>query len=126
MAEPLVRSFASTAELVEVLARELREAAAATQPWQRDLAPGDRIAYAYRYEGGQQLTIYFEVLSQDGPSLKASRMWGRGYSTACPEGELGTMFRCNALVTLTPAAWEAARCQGWPPIDFTQFGYERI
>jgi hypothetical protein len=125
MAEPLLRSFASTAEFHETMAREAREAAEAVQPWQRDLAPGDRIAYAYAYEGGQELTIYFEVLPADGPRLKASRMWGRGYSTACPEGELGSMWRCNALVTLTPAAWEMARCQGWPPIDFTQYGYER-
>lgn len=126
MAEPLIRSFASTAELVDTLAREEREAAAAMRPWQRELAPGERIAYAYRYVGGRELTIYFEVLLLAGPRLKASRMWGRGYSTACPEGELGSMWRCNALITLTPAAWEAARCQGWPPIDFTQFGYDRI
>jgi hypothetical protein len=124
--EPLIRSFASNAEFHETMAREAREAAAAMQPWQRDLQPGDRIAYAYAYEGGQELTIYFHVLPPEGPWLKASRMWGRGYSTACPEGELGAMWRCNALVTLTPAAWEAARCQGWPPIDFTLFGYERI
>jgi hypothetical protein len=130
MAEPLIRSFASNAEMVETMAKEEREAAAAMQPWQRDLMPGERIAYAYAYKGGPraqpgELTIYFEVLVPD-HRLKASRMWGRGYSTACPEGEFGTMWRCNALITLTPAAWEAARCQGWPPIDFTQFGYARL
>jgi hypothetical protein len=123
--EPLLRHFASTAEMVATLTKEDREAAEAVLPWQRDLQPGDRIAYAYALESGE-LTIYFEVLPADGPRLKASRMWGRGYSTGCPEGELGSMWRCNALITLTPAAWEAARCQGWPPIDFTQFGYERI
>ena len=114
MPEPLVRGFA---EMVEALANDEREAAAAMQRWQRQLAPGERIAYAYALQGGRELTIYYEVLSSYGPRLKASRMFGRGYSTACPEGELGTMWRCNALITLTPVAWEAARCQGWPPID---------
>jgi hypothetical protein len=129
MAEPLIREFASAAEMDEARAQDERAAAAAMQPWQRRLAPGARVAYAFAYAGGpraepRELTVYFEVLPTDGPRLKASRMYGRGYSTACPEGEFGSMWRCNALITLTPAAWEAARCQGWPPIDFTQF-YDR-
>ncbi len=77
MPEPLLRSFATTEEFISHLQNEEREAAAAMLPWQRNLVPGDRIAYAYRYEGGEEITIYFELLTPDGPKLKASRMWGK-------------------------------------------------
>jgi hypothetical protein len=86
MHEPLLRSFASTAELVATLVREEREAAAAMQPWQRALAPGNRIAYAYAWEGGQELTIYFEVLPAEGPRLKASRNVGTRLFDRLPGG----------------------------------------
>lgn len=124
MAEPIIRSFASGADFVATLEREEREAASAMQPWQRELEPGDRIAYAYQCAGGEEITIYFEILTPE-QRLKATRMWGRGFSIHCVEGELGSMWRCNALVQVNPVAWEMARCRGWPWIDFGLLGFER-
>ncbi len=64
------------------------------------------------------LAIYYQILEStrepDEPPLPANRREVMGYSSACPEGEYGTIHIATIWDVIAADAFEKARHDGWP------------
>lgn len=113
----------------------MQRADEAVQPWQTVAKPGD---YYVRVDRDLGITIYGELLDPtvpadtdhaydagdleeireeakiyDEPHMKHYR-WGRHFSVACEDGELGDVHVSTIDTFLTKALFEAARAARWP------------
>jgi hypothetical protein len=116
-----VRSFDTAEQLFEALAEDKKAADAKVEDWQLKVTPG---AYAWADIADYDLTIYYEIikleLEEGDEPLPAGYRWTRGYSQACPKGELGSVHVSMLGGTISKEIFEAARELKWPRVIFRQ------
>jgi len=110
------------------LAEQRKRSDSSVEEWQLALKPGD---YAFRWwntEGSDRvdpsslstITLYYEIIEspyeEDRGRLTASYRLVTGYSTVCPEGEMGTVHVGHLHGMLTKEEFETAKEFGWPSI----------
>ncbi|MGY5854067.1 MAG: hypothetical protein RTU92_10905 [Candidatus Thorarchaeota archaeon] len=96
-------------EAMDIIDRQKREAAQATLEWQWKLInPG---TYAIRIAG--DLLIFTEVLEDYKEVDMQGFIYGKHYSIACPQGELGDTHRACFLAVITEKMFKAAKNCGW-------------
>ncbi len=83
---------------------------ARVQPWQAELESGD---YCRRL--GPGFFIYHEILPNPEPRAEGLEHYRftRGYSVACPRGELGDIHVSTVESRVTEKEFERARSLGW-------------
>ncbi len=96
-------------EAEEIMDRQRIDAAQATLNWQWELInPG---TFAIRIAHG--LLIFSEILEDYKEVGMQGFIFGKHYSIACTQGELGDAHRSTFLVMITKEMFEAARNLGW-------------
>ncbi|MHA2023572.1 MAG: hypothetical protein ACTSWQ_07910 [Candidatus Thorarchaeota archaeon] len=96
-------------EAEEILGRQKREADQGTLNWQWELInPG---TYAIRIASG--LLIFSEIMEDYKEIGMQGFVFGKHYSVACVEGELGDAHRATFLAVITREMFEAAKNLGW-------------
>jgi len=94
---------------MEIVDRQKREADQGTLTWQWELInPG---TYAIRIAGG--LLIFSEILEDYKEVGMQGFVFGKHYSVACAQGELGDAHRATFLAVITQEMFEAAKNLGW-------------
>jgi hypothetical protein len=114
-------NFNGVDNLFDTIAETRIEAFNAMQEWHAELRPGDKVLVLY-----SEFPIFQEVLEEPAETREASRkfpqyMWVRAYSLPCPEGEVSSVCRCNAVCNLTEEEWAVFKEAGWL-IDETTWG----
>ncbi|TFG98947.1 hypothetical protein E4H12_04470 [Candidatus Thorarchaeota archaeon] len=96
-------------EAMEILDRQKREADQHTLNWQWELiTPG---SFAIRIADG--LLIFSEILEDYKEVGMQGFVYGKHYSIACVQGEIGDAHRATFLAVITQEMFEAARNLGW-------------
>jgi len=94
---------------MEILDRQKREADQGTLTWQWELInPG---TYAIRIVSG--FLFFSEILEDYKEVGMQGFVYGKHYSVACTQGELGDAHRATFLAVITQEMFEAARNLGW-------------
>lgn len=130
-----VETYATTEELLASMTSAREAADESIQPWQRELKPGDKVVRLYG-----DLVIFGQLLDVlelerqeydlDDPEEAAqcaemarfyspsgdwyqSFRFGKFYSVACTEGELGDVHLATVAAKITEGTYELARVGGW-------------
>lgn len=108
-----VYQFDDFGEMIDFIEAAKSAADQQVQAWQRAIAPSD---YVLSYAPEMDLVIYNQVLEPEPhePPLNANVRIVQAYSEVVPNGEYGLFHIANAVCSLTQAAFEMARQDGWP------------
>lgn len=106
-----VESFDDLDEFFERMEKRMEEADARFQSWQAAIKPGD---YFVRYNP-LGFNIYGEILNEEEPRDKHLRHYRfcKGYSVACPDGEMGDIHVSQIEALISQETFEAMRKRGW-------------
>lgn len=106
-----VYSFDDVDGLFKEMRKDMDAADINAKPWQLKIKAG---GYFVRWsELG--FNIYGEILVEGEPRQKELQLYRlcRGYSVACPQGEMGDIHVSTIERLLTKAEFEEARKKGW-------------
>ena len=106
-----VESFGDIDEFFERHEKRMEQADARVKPWQAEIKPGD---YFVR-NSPHGFNIYGEILEEEEPRDKHLQYYRlcRGYSVACPEGEMGDIHVSQIEALISRETFEAMRKRGW-------------
>jgi hypothetical protein len=111
-----IKSFATIEEMFQYIRGQNTYAEFMQMDWQRALKPGDHVIRFFE-TFGCKLTCYWEILAPDADErLDPSMILVRGFSEACPEGEMGVEYRAGASLPCSREAFEEARKLNWPSL----------
>ncbi len=106
-----VYSFDDLDDMFNSMRRDMNEADSRVKPWQAKIKAGD---YFVR-RSGLGFNIYGEILHEEEPRAQGLGHYRlcRGYSIACPKGEMGDIHVSTIEALLTREEFVEAKRSGW-------------
>lgn len=107
-----IEGFDDLDEMFLRMRKDQERADAQVRPWQVNLEAGD---YCRRI--GPGFLIYHQILPdpEERPAGLENYRFTRGYSVACPDGELGDIHVSTVERRLSQEQFETARARRWDP-----------
>lgn len=110
-------TFDSFDAMLDRMGQAERQAEAQIQNWQQELL----VAGSYAIRTLHGLVLFHEIMEypidevEDSERERLTRnyVFSRGYSVACPMGELGDAHKATFLAVVSKEFFEAARVAGW-------------